>query len=50
MGTGQFLEYLHDDQATRVLAEELGELLAWRGRGDLVPDALRTVRSRPIAS
>jgi hypothetical protein len=50
MQTVQFLEYLHEHLATRMLGEELGGLLALRGRPDLVPGTVRIAGSRRIAS
>ena len=50
MKTPQFLEYLHEHLATRMLGEELAGVLALRGRPDLVPDSVTAACSRRIAS
>ena len=50
MTTAQFLEYLHEELGTRILAEELAGVLGLRGRADLVPIAVQIADSRRIAS
>jgi hypothetical protein len=48
--TPQFLDYLHDHTATRVLADELAGVLALRGRVDLIPFLDKGAGARRIAS
>ena len=48
--TPQFLDYLHERPATKMLALELAELLALRGRADLIPFRDRDGAARRIAS
>lgn len=50
MKTVPFLEYLHEYLGTRMLAEELADVLALRGRPDLVPITVKISDSRRIAS
>jgi hypothetical protein len=50
MAATQFLEYLHEHQATQVLADEFAALLVMRGRADLVPEPRKNSDSRRIAS
>ena len=45
-----FLEYLHVNQATRSLAVQMAEVLARRGRADLIPKNRTVAASRRIAS
>jgi hypothetical protein len=50
MKAPQFLEYLYEHPATRVLAEELAGVLGLRGRPDLIPIGVSDPDSRRIAS
>ena len=50
VNTIPFLEYLHEHNSTRGLAEQLAGVLSLRGRADLVPAVVATPRSRRIAS
>jgi hypothetical protein len=50
MATTQFLEYLHEHQATQVLADDLAAVLVMRGRADLLPKPRKNSDSRRIAS
>jgi hypothetical protein len=50
MNTQQFLDYLHDNVATRNLAEEIAYALALRGRANLVPSSIDVSEPRRIAS
>lgn len=49
MKTLEFLEYLHEHQGTRMLAEELADVIARRGRPDPVPRAVKSSGSRRVA-
>jgi hypothetical protein len=48
--TPQFLDYLREHPATEVLAVEMAQVLAQRGRADLIPFRDRGADSRRIAS
>lgn len=48
--TPQFLDYLCEHPATEVLAVELAQVLAQRGRADLIPFRDKETDSRRIAS
>ena len=50
MKTPQFLEYLNRNAATETLAVEFAELLALRGRPDLVPPRWQSGAAGRIAS
>jgi hypothetical protein len=50
MSTIPFLDYLHENRATRTLAVQLAGVLALRGRADLIPTTRPVPTSRRIAS